>query len=127
MGNPHAVQIVESVDNAPVKSAGPLIEHHPSFPKRVNAGFLEVINRQSIKLRVFERGSGETLSCGTGACAAVVAGILRGVLDSPVLVHTHGGDLLIEWDFANQGKKAEVLMTGPATTVFEGKIELPDL
>jgi len=127
MGNPHAVQIVDDLDTAPVLLTGPLIEHHPSFPARVNAGFMQIIDRQTIHLRVFERGSGETLSCGTGACAAVVAGILQGVLDSPVSVHTKGGELLIEWPFAEEGKYANVLMTGPAETVFEGKISVPDL
>jgi diaminopimelate epimerase len=127
MGNPHAVQIVDDLDTTPVLLTGPLIEHHPSFPARVNAGFMQIIDRQTIHLRVFERGSGETLSCGTGACAAVVAGILQGVLDSPVSVHTKGGELLIEWPFAEEGKYANVLMTGPAETVFEGKISVPDL
>ncbi|SMC64735.1 diaminopimelate epimerase [Polynucleobacter kasalickyi] len=127
MGNPHAVQIVDALDKAPVLLTGPLIEHHPSFPARVNAGFMQIIDRNTIHLRVFERGSGETLSCGTGACAAVVAGILQGVLDSPVSVHTKGGELLIEWQYANDGKNASVMMTGPAETVFEGKISVPDL
>ena len=121
MGNPHAVQVVHDVKTACVAKDGPQIENHPSFPKRVNAGFMEVVNRHEIKLRVFERGSGETLACGTGACAAVVAGIRRNLLSSPVLVHTSGGDLSIEW----QGKKeSPVMMTGPAKTVFEGEITL---
>ena len=124
MGNPHAVQIVESVDLAPLSSHGPLIETHPAFPQRVNAGFVEIINRHTIKIRVFERGAGETLSCGTGACAAAVAGILQNRLDSPVLVKTRGGDLEIAWEFKNQGGLAKVMMTGPATTVFDGYINI---
>lgn len=127
MGNPHAVQVVAELEKAPVLLTGPLIEHHPSFPARVNAGFMQIIDRNTIHLRVFERGSGETLSCGTGACAAAVAGILQGVLDSPVIVHTKGGELLIEWQYATEGKGAHVMMTGPAETVFEGKISVPDL
>jgi diaminopimelate epimerase len=120
MGNPHAVQIVDDVDAAPVNSDGPLIEHHPRFPKRVNAGFMQIIDRHSIKLRVFERGAGETLACGTGACAAVVAGIRRGVLDSPVKVTTRGGELSIAW----AGATSPVMLTGPAVNVFEGEIEI---
>jgi diaminopimelate epimerase len=120
MGNPHAVQIVEDVEAAPVAADGPLIEHHPRFPKRVNAGFMQIVDRRHIKLRVFERGTGETLACGTGACAAVVSGILRGMLDSPVKVSTRGGDLRIAW----QGGNSHVEMTGPAVTVFEGEIEI---
>ena len=120
MGNPHAVQVVESVEHAPVGEHGPLIENHQQFPQRVNAGFMQVIDRHAIKLRVFERGSGETLACGTGACAAVVAGIRRGLLDSPVRVTTRGGDLTIVWG----GTDRPVLMTGPAVTVFSGEIEL---
>lgn len=127
MGNPHAVQTVDQLNDFPVQILGPLIEHHPCFPRRVNAGFMQLVNRQTISLRVFERGSGETMSCGTGACAAVVAGILQGALDSPVLVHTRGGDLLIAWDFLHQGLSTPVMMTGPAQSVFEGKIDLPDL
>ena len=103
---------------------GPLIENHLSFPKRVNAGFVEILNRQSIKIRVFERGSGETLSCGTGACAAAVTCIMKNLVDSPVQVKTTGGVLEIEWDFSHQGLKAEVLMTGPAETVFDGSIDI---
>lgn len=118
LGNPHAVQVVKDVETAPVARLGPLIEHHPFFPMRVNAGFMQVINRNHISLRVFERGSGETLSCGTGACAAVVAGIRRGLLDSPVSVDTHGGQLTITW----AGDAMPVLLTGPAVTVFEGEI-----
>ena len=120
MGNPHAVQIVAAVDSAPVTMDGPLIEHHVRFPNRVNAGFMEIIDRHEVRLRVWERGAGETLACGTGACAAVVAGIRRGRLDSPVLVHAHGGDLRIRWD----GEGQAVSMSGPAVTVFEGEIEL---
>ncbi|WP_153133307.1 diaminopimelate epimerase [Dechloromonas hortensis] len=120
MGNPHAVQVVESVDTAPVGEHGPLIENHAQFPQRVNAGFMQVVDRHAIKLRVYERGSGETLACGTGACAAVVAGIRRGLLDSPVRVTTRGGDLNIAWG----GVDRPVLMTGPAMTVFSGEIEL---
>ncbi len=120
MGNPHAVQVVADVDEAPVAKQGQLIESHPRFPKRVNAGFMQIIGRQAIRLRVFERGAGETLACGTGACAAVVAGIARGLLDSPVCVATRGGDLTIDW----RGKGTSVLMTGPAVTVFTGEIEL---
>ncbi len=121
MGNPHAVQVVDDVDTAPVLQVGPLIEHHPFFPNRVNAGFMQVQSRRQIRLRVFERGAGETLACGSGACAAVVAGIRLGVLDTTVDVLTHGGVLTISW----AGGAAPVLMTGPATTVFHGRIELP--
>ena len=120
MGNPHAVQVVESVDTHPVGEHGPLIERHARFPQRVNAGFMQIIDRHSIKLRVYERGSGETMACGTGACAAAVAGIRRGLLDSPVRVTTRGGDLNIAWG----GPGRPVLMTGPAVTVFTGEIEL---
>lgn len=120
MGNPHAVQVVASVDTAAVAETGPLIESHPRFPSRVNAGFMEVVNASQIRLRVFERGAGETLACGTGACAAVVAGVMRGLLNSPVSVQTRGGVLQISWGGAGQ----PVFMTGPAETVFEGEIEL---
>jgi diaminopimelate epimerase len=120
MGNPHAVQIVESVERAPVLTQGPLIERHPRFPRRVNAGFMEVVDRHRIKLRVYERGAGETLACGTGACAAVVAGIARGYLDSPVSVLTNGGRLSIAWG----GGSRPVMLTGTAETVFEGAIEI---
>lgn len=120
MGNPHAVQVVDNVESAQVKETGPLIENHVRFPKRVNAGFMQVMDRKHIRLRVYERGSGETLSCGTGACAAVVAGIRRGLLDSPVSVATHGGTLSIAWG----GEGAPVLMTGPAISVFSGEINL---
>ncbi len=122
MGNPHAVQVVDNVDTAPVLTQGPQIEHHAAFPKRVNAGFMQIVNRHTIRLRVFERGAGETLACGTGACAAVVTGIRWGLLDPEVLVHTHGGDLTIAW----AGSHHAVQMTGPATTVFHGEIHLPD-
>jgi diaminopimelate epimerase len=120
MGNPHAVQVVGDVDHAPVGVQGPLIENHARFPQRVNAGFMQVVGRQAIRLRVYERGSGETLACGTGACAAAVAGIRRGLLDSPVRVTTRGGDLTIAWAGIGQ----PVMMTGPAVTVFTGEIEL---
>lgn len=120
MGNPHAVQVVDSVETAPVAEHGPLIERHARFPQRVNAGFMQIIDTHAIKLRVFERGSGETLACGTGACAAAVAGIRRGLLESPVRVTTRGGDLTIAWG----GPGRPVLMTGPAVTVFSGEIEL---
>jgi len=120
MGNPHAVQVVDDVETAPVAQTGPQIEHHPRFPKRVNAGFLQVLDRQHVKLRVFERGAGETLACGTGACAAVVAGIRRGLLDSPVQVEARGGRLAISW----AGEGEPVRLSGPAETVFEGEIEL---
>jgi diaminopimelate epimerase len=123
MGNPHAVQVVDDTEQFPVLQDGPVIEHHQTFPRRVNAGFMQVVDRRTVRLRVFERGAGETLACGTGACAAVVAGIRRGLLDSPVKVHTHGGDLSIAWDGAGQ----PVRMTGPATTVFEGTIDLAAL
>ena len=118
MGNPHAVQLALDVETAPVATQGPLLERHPRFPQRVNAGYMQVVDRHSIKLRVFERGAGETLACGTGACAAVVAGIRAGLLDARVDVHTHGGVLTIEW----AGGDAPVMMTGPAQTVFEGEI-----
>jgi len=120
MGNPHAVQVVSDVERAPVDKLGPLIENHPRFPKRVNAGFMQVMDRNSIRLRVYERGAGETLSCGTGACAAVVAGIRRGLLDSPVNVATRGGVLTIAWE----GDGQPVMMTGPAITVFSGEINI---
>jgi len=120
MGNPHAVMAVADVEQAPVASLGPLIEHHAAFPNRVNAGFMQIVSRSHIKLRVFERGSGETLACGTGACAAVVAGIRLGLLDSQVQVQTRGGVLMIEW----QGAGQPVFMTGPANTVFSGEMEI---
>ena len=123
MGNPHAVQLVDNVDTAPVAEAGPLIESHARFPQRVNAGFLQIVDRGHVRLRVFERGVGETLACGTGACAAVSAGIRLGLLDHEVHVDTRGGRLTIAWS----GQEADsVFMTGPATTVFEGQIDIPD-
>jgi diaminopimelate epimerase len=130
MGNPHAVQIVQDVDTAPVLTQGPLIEGHARFPRRVNAGFMQIVSRGQVRLRVYERGAGETLACGTGACAAVVAGIRLGLLDPVVDVQTHGGQLTIEWQGAQGGETsawAPVMMTGPATTVFEGEIEIPTL
>ncbi len=120
MGNPHAVQVVADVDTAPVTSEGAVIEAHPRFPQRGNAGYMQVVNRGHIKLRVYERGAGETPACGSGACAAVVAGILRGLLDQRVTVTTRGGDLGLSW----RGEGMPVLMTGPAVTVFEGEINL---
>ena len=118
MGNPHAVQRVDDVDRAPVGAVGPLVEGHPRFPQRVNAGFLQLLSRAAVRLRVYERGAGETLACGTGACAAVAAGIQAGWLDARVDVHTRGGLLTIEW----AGGDAPVLMTGPAEFVFDGEI-----
>jgi len=120
MGNPHAVQLVPDIDTAPVEAAGPLIESHPRFARHVNAGFMQIVSRDHIRLRVYERGAGETLACGTGACAAVVAGIRLGLLDQRVDVDARGGRLTIEW----AGGDASVLMTGPAETVYEGEIEL---
>ena len=120
MGNPHAVQLVADADAAPVAAQGPLIERHARFPERVNAGFMQVQDRGRIRLRVYERGTGETLACGTGACAAVVVGIRRGLLDVRVRVSTRGGDLTIRWEGADN----PVWMTGPAVTVFEGEIEI---
>jgi diaminopimelate epimerase len=126
MGNPHAVQVVDDVEAYPVLAEGPQIERHARFPERVNAGFMQIVDRHSVKLRVFERGAGETLACGTGACAAVAAGIRRGLLDSPVRVETHGGPLTISWDGASD-ESAALFMAGPAATVFEGEIELSDI
>lgn len=123
MGNPHAVQLVDDVQTAPVAQWGGLIERHPRFPQRVNAGFMQIVDRAQVRLRVFERGVGETLACGTGACAAVVAGIGWGLLDTRVDVHTPGGRLTIEW--GGQAQDA-VRMTGPAEFVFEAQIEVPD-
>ena len=123
MGNPHAVQIVDDVNTAPVATQGPLIEAHERFPQRVNAGFMQIVDEHHIRLRVFERGSGETLACGTGACAAVVAGIQLGRLQSPVRVMTRGGELLIRWE----GAQSPVWMTGPAATVFEGELDTDTL
>ncbi len=142
MGNPHAVQQVGDVDSAPVAEQGPLIEQHPRFTQRVNAGFMQVVDRSHIRLRVFERGAGETLACGTGACAAVVAGIRLGLLDARVDVETRGGQLTVEWGGMGQPQLQEpsaalamrramahspVWLTGPAVTVFEGHIEVPEL
>jgi len=120
MGNPHAVQVVEDINHSPILAEGSLIENHSRFPKHVNAGYMQVVNREHINLRVYERGAGETLSCGTGACAAVVAGIIQGLLDSTVKVSTIGGNLSICW----QGGNNPVWMTGPAISVFDGEIEL---
>jgi diaminopimelate epimerase len=123
IGNPHAVQIMADIDTAPVETQGPRIEGHARFPRRVNAGFMQIMNRGRVRLRVYERGAGETLACGTGACAAVVSGIMRGVLDSErVIVQTRGGELVISW----RGEGEPVFMTGPAVTVFEGEIALPE-
>lgn len=121
MGNPHAVQVVADIDTAPVAQLGPLIESHVRFPRRVNAGFMQVLDVHTVRLRVYERGAGETLACGTGACAAVVAGMRRQLLTSPVRVITRGGELTIAWNGADS-----VLLTGPATTVFTGEIDLPE-
>ncbi len=123
MGNPHAVQVVPEVDSAPVNTQGPLIERHPRFPQRVNAGYLQVVDRRHVRLRVYERGAGETLACGTGACAAVVAGRQRGLLDDKVDVKLPGGTLRVSWS----GEGQPVWMTGPAVTVFEGTIDLDRL
>ncbi len=122
MGNPHAVQVVNDVETCPVAQQGPQIELHPRFPKRVNAGFMQIVDRGNIRLRVFERGAGETLACGTGACAAVVAGITRRLLDATVKVSTRGGELTISW----AGEGQPVWMTGPAVVVFNGEIELQE-
>jgi diaminopimelate epimerase len=120
MGNPHAVQVVEDAERAPVREQGPLLERHPAFPQRVNAGYMQPLSRGHVKLRVWERGAGETLACGTGACAAVVAGIRRGMLDEEVRVTTRGGDLLVRW----RGQDSPVMMTGDAVRVFDGEIEI---
>jgi len=121
IGNPHAVQIVPDVQCAPVSTEGPVIEAHPRFPQRTNAGYMQVVDRHRIRLRVYERGAGETLACGTGACAAVVSGIMRGVLDGDgVVVETRGGELSVAWE----GEGRPVLMTGPAVTVFEGELSI---
>ena len=125
-GSGRYVQIVSDVDTAPVTTKGPLIENHPRFPSRVNAGFMQVVSRSRVRLRVWERGVGETLACGTGACAAVVAGIRAGRLDAKVDVETRGGVLTIQWAGEGPDGMAPVLMTGPAVTVFEGEIEVPD-
>jgi diaminopimelate epimerase len=120
MGNPHAVQVVADIERAPVATQGPLIERHRRFPQRTNAGYLQIVSRRRILLRVYERGAGETLACGTGACAAVAVGVMRGLLDREVTVATRGGDLGISW----AGENAPVMMTGPAVAVFEGEIEI---
>lgn len=120
MGNPHAVCLVDSAEKAPVQQEGPVIESHRRFPNRVNASFMEIVDRSRIKLRVYERGAGETLACGTGACAAVVSGICRDLLDSPVHVMMTGGDLMIAWE----GEGTPVMMTGPAVSVFSGEIDM---
>jgi diaminopimelate epimerase len=124
MGNPHAVQTVADVDSAPVTTEGPLIERHPRFPRRANAGYMQVLARTRIRLRVWERGAGETLACGTGACAAVVIGIREGLLDESVEVDTRGGRLTIRWAGGENDPNSTVWMTGPAVTVFEGEIEI---
>ena len=121
ISNPHAVQVVDDVTSAPIDKIGPAIERHPRFARRVNAGFMQVIDQHHIRLRVYERGAGETLACGTGACAAVASGIRQGLLQSPVKVQTRGGELTIEWDGLT------LQMTGPATTVFEGRIDIDAL
>jgi diaminopimelate epimerase len=123
MGNPHAVQIVANTQSAPVAQQGPLIEAHPRFPEHVNAGFMQIVDNHHIRLRVFERGSGETLACGSGACAAVVAGIKLGLLNSPVNVAMRGGELNIVWN----GNNSDVMMTGPAEPVFDGELDLSRL
>ena len=120
MGNPHAVLVVDDVETAPVATLGPVLEQHPDFPERTNVGFMQVLDRGEVRLRVFERGAGETMACGSGACAAVVAGRIRGLLDERVRVHLPGGFLQIEW----RGAGDPLMMTGPATTVFEGQIAL---
>ena len=124
MGNPHAVQVVPDIESAPVLEEGPEIEKYSAFPNRVNAGYMQVLNRNEIKLRVYERGAGETLACGTGACAAVVSGIRRSLLNSPVAVHTRGGDLQISWGGIVNNVAQPVIMTGPAATAFEGETEI---
>ncbi|CFP64213.1 diaminopimelate epimerase [Bordetella pertussis] len=121
ISNPHAVQVVDDVDAAPVGVIGPLVESHPRFARRVNVGFMQVVDRHQIRLRVYERGAGETLACGTGACAAVAAGVRRGLLDSPVRVHTRGGMLTVDWN----GERLR--MTGPAISVFSGQVDIDRL
>jgi diaminopimelate epimerase len=123
LGNPHCVLLVENVDSAPVETIGPLLESHPDFPERVNVGFMQIIDRSHIRLRVFERGSGETLACGSGACAAVVVGQRRGFLDDTVLVDLPGGSLSIHYP-SSSGGTAGILMTGPAAHVYDGRIEI---
>jgi diaminopimelate epimerase len=123
IGNPHAVLIVDDIDSAPVATLGPAIEQHTRFPQRVNVGFMQIIDRSHIRLRVFERGAGETQACGTGACAAAIVGIRRGLLENNVQVSLQGGNLLIDWNSSNDNNK-NVWLTGPTATVFEGVIEL---
>ncbi len=120
MGNPHAVMLVDDVDLAPVQQLGPILENHEKFPERVNVGFMQIVSRNEVRLRVFERGVGETRACGTGACAAMVAGRLQGLLDDEVTVHLPGGDLSLKW----QGDNASVMMTGPASRVYEGRLHI---
>jgi diaminopimelate epimerase len=124
MGNPHAVQVVADADKAPVDREGPALEHHVRFAQRVNAGFMQVVDRHAIRLRVWERGVGETLACGTGACAAVVAGIQLGLIDTPVSVHTRGGRLRVSWNGHAAAAEQPVYLTGPAVKVFDGEIEI---
>jgi diaminopimelate epimerase len=126
MGNPHAVQVVSDVEHAPVADRGAQIEHHPRFPQRVNAGYMQILDRHSIRLRVWERGAGETLACGTGACAAAVAGIRLKLLASPVRVAMRGGDLTISWEGDENALNCHVWMTGPAVAVFDGELELDE-
>ena len=126
MGNPHAVLVVEDVDTAPVGSLGPRIQRHPSFPEGVNVGFMQILGRRNIRLRVYERGAGETLACGTGACAAVACGIRLGLLDAQVQVQTRGGVLTVAWAGSEADWSAPVLMSGPATLVFDAEIDVPD-
>jgi diaminopimelate epimerase len=126
MGNPHAVQVVSDVEHAPVAEQGPQIEHHPRFPQRVNAGYMQILDLHSIRLRVWERGAGETLACGTGACAAAVAGIRLKLLASPVRVAMRGGDLTIRWEGDENALNCHVWMTGPAVAVFDGELELDE-
>ncbi len=120
MGNPHAVLLVESIDEAAVEALGPVIEHHPQFPQRVNVGFMEIVNRRQIRLRVYERGSAETLACGSGACAAIAVGIRNRLLDDKVEAELRGGVVTVQWSGAGQS----VFLMGPAETVFEGKMIL---
>ncbi|HCA36562.1 MAG TPA: diaminopimelate epimerase [Gammaproteobacteria bacterium] len=122
MGNPHAVIIVEDLDKTAVKDVGEALQQHPDFPKSVNVGFMQILSRDHIRLRVYERGAGETMACGTGACAATVSGCLRGLLGDTVKVDLRGGSLQINWAFS-ESRESSVLMTGPATTVYEGTIE----
>jgi diaminopimelate epimerase len=120
MGNPHAVILVDDIKRAPVNNLGPIIQNHPGFPEKANVGFMQIINRSSIKLRVYERGAGETLACGSGACAAVVAGRLQGLLDADVKVELRGGLLDVTW----KGDQNPVILTGPACRVYEGHLQI---